>query len=121
MNQGTTINIATGNARDGFQAGQVIGDIRIAPEPDVAADLAVQLASFREQLRQARMTGRLDETTYLAAQAELDVATDVLPAETAPSKSRLMMALKRLRGLIADVADLAAKLATIISAVKGMS
>jgi hypothetical protein len=67
------------------------------------------------------MAGRLDETTYQAAEAELEVATSSLPAETEPSKSRLVVALKRLRGLIADVADLTAKLATIISAVKGMS
>ncbi len=120
MNQGTTTNIATGNARVGFQAGQVIGDIRIAPEPDVTADLAAQLAGFREQLRQARMTGRLDETTYQAAEAELDVVTGSLPAQTESGKSRLMLALKRLRGLIADLADLAAKLATVITAVKGM-
>ncbi len=32
-----------------------------------------------------------------------------------------MVALKRLRGLVADLADLAAKVATIITAVKGMS
>jgi 8-oxo-dGTP diphosphatase len=121
VNQGTTTNIATGNARVGFQAGQVVGDIRIAPEPGMTVDFAAQLASFREHLRQARMAGRLDETTYQAAEAELEVATSSLPAETEPSKSRLVVALKRLRGLIADVADLTAKLATIISAVKGMS
>ena len=121
MNQGTTTNIATGNARVGVQAGRVIGDIRIAPEPDATTDLAAQLAAFREQLRQARLAGRLDETTYRAAQAELDVVTGSLPAETEPGKSRLMVALKRLRGLVADLADPAAKVATIITAVKGMS
>lgn len=120
MNQRTT-NIATGNARVGFQAGQVIGDIWIAPEPGVTSDLAAHLADFREQLRRAHVAGRLDETTYWAAEAELDVVTNSLPAETEQSKSRLMVALKRLRGLIADMADLAAKLATIIAAAKGLS
>ncbi len=67
--------------------GPVIGDIRIAPEPDATTDLAAQLAAFREQLRQARLAGRLDETTYRAAQAELDVVTGSLPAETEPAKA----------------------------------
>ena len=32
-----------------------------------------------------------------------------------------MLALKRLRGLVADVAELAAKVATVITMVKGLS
>jgi 8-oxo-dGTP diphosphatase len=72
-------------------------------------------------LRRARHEGHLDHHTYLAAQAELQVATDSLPATTEQSRSRLVLALKKLRGLIADVADLAAKIATIISAARGLS
>jgi adenosylhomocysteine nucleosidase len=121
VNQGTTTNIATGNARVGVQAGQVIGDIRIGPDPGAPTDLAAQLAEFREHLRQARSAGRLDEGTYRAAEAELDVATNSLPTESEPGKNKLMLALKRLRGLIADLTDLAAKLATIITAAKGLS
>jgi adenosylhomocysteine nucleosidase len=120
MSEGIT-NIAAGHARVGFQAGQVYGNISIGPEPATINDLAAQLFDFREQLSRARMAGILDDTTYRAAKVELDVVTGSLPAETEQSKSRLMVALKRLRGLIADVADLAARLAAIISAAKGLS
>ena len=49
--------------------------------------------------------------TYAAAEAELDAASDCLRDETPQSRSMLMVALRRLRGLVADVAELAAKLA----------
>jgi adenosylhomocysteine nucleosidase len=114
-------NIATGNARVGVQAGQVIGDIRIAPEPRAPADLAALIADFRQQLGQARRARLLDEGTYQAAQAELNVVTQSLSSRTEQNHSRLMLALKKLRGLIADVADLAAKVAAIITAAKAMS
>ena len=94
---GRNTNIATGNARVGVQAGQVIGDIWIAPESRAPADLVAQIADFHERLRRARMAGHLDENTYLAAEAELEVVTESLAASTEQSKSRLMVALKRLR------------------------
>jgi adenosylhomocysteine nucleosidase len=119
-NTGVT-NIATGNARVGVQAGQVIGDIRIAPESRATADLATLIADFRQQLGQARRADLLDEGTYQAAQAELNVVAQSLSPRTEQNDSRLMLALKKLRGLIADVADLAAKVAAIITAAKAMS
>ncbi|MFI6763596.1 purine phosphorylase [Micromonospora sp. NPDC050417] len=112
---GTFSNSATGNARVGVQAGQVNGNILVASEPEAPASLNEQVARFREQLRQMRMTGRLDEATYMAAEAELQVVTESLAAGTAQSKSALMVALKRLRGLTGDVMELAAKLAAIIA------
>jgi adenosylhomocysteine nucleosidase len=117
----TNTNIAVGHARVGIQAEQIFGDIRIAPEPESAADLAAQIADLRRRLRQARQAGQLDESAHLAAEAELDVATEALAAGTAEGRSKLVVALKRLRGLVSDVADLGAKLAAIISAVRGMS
>lgn len=119
-NSGVT-NIATGNARVGVQAGQVVGDIRITPEPRATADLAALIADFRQQLGQARRAGLLDEGTYQTAQAELNVVTRSLSPRSEQNHSRLMLALKKLRGLIADVADLAAKVAAIITAAKAMS
>ena len=129
MSGGVT-NVATDHAQVGFQAGQIIGDVRVVfgPGPGTPTDLSSQIAAlaaevadFREQLRQAHTTGRLDESTYLAAEAELEIVTDSLAESTGQGKSRLMVALKKLRGLIADVTELAANLATIITAVKGMS
>jgi 8-oxo-dGTP diphosphatase len=114
----TNSNIATGNARVAVQAGQIFGGVWIASEPELAADLPAQIAGFRDRLRQAHRAGHLDESIYTAAEAELDVVTEALAESTAQSRSRLMVALKRLHGLISDVTELAAKLAAIISAVQ---
>jgi adenosylhomocysteine nucleosidase len=117
----TTRNIAKGNARVGVQAGTVYGGIRITNEPNSTADLAEALAGFRAQLQRARAASLLDEDTYTAAKAELTVADKALQMNTAQSKGRLMLALKKVRGLIGDVAELAAEVAGIISLVKGLS
>jgi adenosylhomocysteine nucleosidase len=114
-------NIATGKAQVGVQAGKIFGNVSVGPSPGAPIDLAALIAEFVGLLRQARSEGRLDQQTYLAAEAELEVVTNSLPTRTEESQSRIMLALKKLRGLIADVADLAAKVATIISAAKGLS
>lgn len=117
---GANTNIASGNARVAVQAGQIFGGVRIGPEPELPPDLAAQIADFREQLRQARRAGHIDESVHQAAETELDIVTEALAAGTAQSKNKVTVALKRLRGLISDVADLAAKLTAIISAVRSM-
>lgn len=114
-------NIAAGNARVGVQAGQVFGGIQIASEATATLGLTDQVAGFRERLRQARLADQLDESTYTAAQAELNIVADSLAADGEPATSRLMVALRKLRGLVADVTELAANLSTIIATIKGMS
>ncbi|MGI5157180.1 5'-methylthioadenosine/S-adenosylhomocysteine nucleosidase [Microbispora sp. CA-102843] len=118
--QGTTYNIARDNARVGVQAGTVHGGIRLGFEPDRPTDLAEALAGFRSQLKRARDDGHLDEDTYAAAQAELAVAEEALQ-EKPRSKSRLTLALKKLRGLISDVGELAAALAAVIALAQALS
>lgn len=103
-------NIATGNARVGAQVGQVIGDVTVGAG---GTDLAAQLSAFRTQLAKAHRDGSLDDATYAAAQEELDTASGALR-----EPGKLTVALKRLRGLVGDVADLATRLATITSLVK---
>ena len=113
-------NIVSGNARVAVQAGQIFGGVRIGSEPELQADLATQIAGFREQLRQARQTGHIDGAVHDAAETELDIVSDALAAGTEQNRTMLMVALKRLRGLISDVADLTAKLAVIISTARSM-
>jgi adenosylhomocysteine nucleosidase len=113
-------NIVSGNARVAVQAGQIFGGVRIGSEPELPADLATQIAGFREQLRQARQTGHIDGAVHDAAETELDIVSDALAAGTEQNRTMLMVALKRLRGLISDVADLTAKLAVIISTARSM-
>ena len=117
----TTRNIATGNARVGVQAGTVHGGVWITPETPRPADLPEAVAGFRSRLRQAWADGRLDEATYKAAEAELVVADQALETETPDRKNVLTLALKKLRGLVGDVADLAAELTLIIALAQSLS
>jgi hypothetical protein len=72
-------------------------------------------------LAQAHATRRLDEATYEAAWAELDVAAKSHDVSTKEGAGRLVLALKRLLGLVSDLADLASKVSSIIDAVRGRS
>jgi len=117
----TIRNIAKGNAHVGVQAGTVYGGIRIARGPNPPSDLAEALAGFRARLRRAWAAGELDAETYEAAEAELTVADEALQADTPEGRAKLMPTLKKVRGLIAEIADLAAEVAVIIALARGLS
>lgn len=117
----TNYNIAAANARVGVQAGEIHGNVIVSSEPDRPVDLAASLAELRDRLKQAHRDGQLDEETYAAAESELDTADKCLQENPAGSRNALMVTLKRLRGLVADVTELAARLAMIIAMVKEMS
>ncbi|MEU7589751.1 5'-methylthioadenosine/S-adenosylhomocysteine nucleosidase [Micromonospora sp. NPDC049230] len=114
----TNRNVATGNARVGIQAGQIQGGVVIGAGADRPADLTASLGELRRGLKQAHRDGGLDNDTYEAAEAELDTAVDCVREGVAGSRNRLLLALRRLRGLVGEVAELAAHLASIIAAVK---
>jgi adenosylhomocysteine nucleosidase len=114
MMRPTVNNTASGTAQVGVQAGHIHGDVWVGSAPPSApADLAGQLAELRDELWRAHRLGHLDQPTYEAAETELCAADKALGDP--PDGSKLMVALKRLRGLVGDVADLAAKVATIIA------
>ena len=72
-------------------------------------------------LQRAHAAGEVDNGTYEAATDEIDVvARHITDHPTPENTGRLLVALKRLRGLIADVATLAEKVATIIAAVRSI-
>ncbi|MDG6101405.1 5'-methylthioadenosine/S-adenosylhomocysteine nucleosidase [Dactylosporangium aurantiacum] len=114
-------NTAKDNARVGMQVGVVEGDVHASPAAAGAIELSVQLADLRAAVERAREHGRLDEDTYAAARAELDVATEAADAPAPQRRAPLLMALRRLGGLVGDLADLAAKVAAVVAVVKGMS
>ncbi|GIH70619.1 5'-methylthioadenosine/S-adenosylhomocysteine nucleosidase family protein [Sphaerimonospora thailandensis] len=114
-------NVAGGNAWVGVQAGHIHGDVSIGRSPESGLDPAARLADLHARLRKARTAGEVDEETFTAAQEELAVVSESLAASTEQGKSRAMIALKKLRGLLVDVADLAAKVAAVIAAVRGVS
>lgn len=119
----TVTNIASGQV--GIVAGRDVTGSTVwmgtAPQAPTTADLATELAAFRDQLMREYSTGRLDDATYEAAQTELDIASKALEENTPAGTGTFVLALKRLRGLIADMADLATKIATLIAAAKGLS
>jgi adenosylhomocysteine nucleosidase len=129
MNEGTTAkNGGTANlsasGQVGIQAVHVTGSnvwMGATPPPPTATDLTAELTAVRDHLMRERSTGALDDTTYQAAQEQLDIASKALKASTPEATSTFVLALKRLRGLIADIADLATKIAALIAAAKGLS
>lgn len=84
-------------------------------------DLTTELRWLRDQLANARANGAVDDATYRAANEELENANQALETNEPEAKSKAVIALKRLRGLVSEVAELATKIATIISAVNGLS
>nr|BFE58685.1 hypothetical protein GCM10020063_032110 [Dactylosporangium thailandense] len=117
----TNTNIATGNARVGVQAGQVYGGITIGSAPAPAADLAAELAALRRRVLNAFRDGRLDGPTHAAAEAELKIAGECVHDQGPDSRSTLLITLRRLGGLVAEVAELAAGVAALIAAVRSLT
>ncbi|MFI6497440.1 purine phosphorylase [Nonomuraea typhae] len=120
--EGTTMtdqvkNIASGHATVGVQAGQIHGNVTIGAPSQAALDWAAQLAELRERLAKARTAGEVDEDTFAAAADELAVVETSMepPAE----QSRALLALKKLRGLLMDVTELAARVTAVIAAIRG--
>ncbi|GGK91822.1 hypothetical protein Sme01_54190 [Sphaerisporangium melleum] len=114
-------NIARDNARVGVQAGHIHGNVTIGhPLQTQTTDPAAQLAELRERLARARKAQEVDEDTFTAAEEEIAVAAESLSESTEQGRSKAMIALKRLRGLLADVAELAAHVAAVIAAIRGV-
>jgi adenosylhomocysteine nucleosidase len=115
----TVSNSASGNARVGAQAGQIFGGVRNSFEDSPqGGDVLALLADLRAQLDQACYAGRVEEEVGQAAMEEVDAAAD---AARQQQGSRLRIAVRRLSGLIGDLAEFAGKLAAIVTAARSMS
>lgn len=111
-------NSVSGAAQVGVQAGHIHGDVWVGGAPPSApSDLPSRLAELRDELWRAHRLGHLDQPTYEAAETELTAADKAL--DDPRDGSKLMVALKRLRGLVGDVAELAAKVAAVIAISQG--
>lgn len=120
-NAGVVNNVASGQV--GIQAGHVTGStvwMGAAPQASTPTRVVAELAEFRDRLTRERSAGGIDDATYKAAQAELEIASEALAAETPESKNTFILALKRLRGLIADVTDLATRIAALLVTAKAL-
>lgn len=119
---GNVTNTAHGSV--GVQAGHVSGStfhVSLSSSGPRPADLAEQLSALREELAQERAGGRIDEETHEAASDEIDIASKGIEEGTSQSRKTSLLALKRLLGLLGDLASLAAKVTSLITAVKGLS
>ncbi|KJK42827.1 purine phosphorylase [Lentzea aerocolonigenes] len=107
-------NVAHGPV--GIQGSTVTGStvtMNVGTGTPASVDLAAELRTFRGLLACERAAGNLDELTYEAARAELDLA------DRSAGGREAVLPLKRLRGLIAELPELAATLAAVITAAVG--
>jgi adenosylhomocysteine nucleosidase len=108
----------------GIMAGSVKGSsVYVNADPKVTgpADLVAELDGFREHLKRHHAESTLDDDTYREALAELGFARRAARENTRESSKRATMALKRLRGLIAEFPELVARLAPLVVAVGDLS
>lgn len=108
----------------GIMAGSVTGSsVYLNAHPTISsrADLAAELDSFREYMRRYHAAGALDDDTYQEARAELDIACRAAKENAPGAPKQVPMALKKLRGLIADCPELVTGLAPLIVAAGTLS
>lgn len=118
----TVYNMASGQV--GIQAATVTGSnvwMNPSHSNNIDGDLIAAVAGVRDRLDLDHANGEVDDETYEAARTELDSAEHALrePGETGRKKS--LLALKRLSGLVAGTTSAAAHVATVITAVNGLS
>ncbi|GAA2448839.1 5'-methylthioadenosine/S-adenosylhomocysteine nucleosidase family protein [Streptomyces lavendulocolor] len=89
------------------------------PKAAAPAGLLGELDEFREHLRRHHAEGALDDDTYGEALAELGFARRSAGESGPASPKRAVMALKRLRGLVAECPELVATLAPLVRAAGG--
>ncbi|MBI0375851.1 5'-methylthioadenosine/S-adenosylhomocysteine nucleosidase [Streptomyces albiflaviniger] len=112
------------NSTVGIMAGSVKeSSVYLNADPKVTspADLVVELDGLREHLKRHHAEGALDDDTYREALAELGFARRAAGEKTPESSKRATMALKRLRGLIAESPELMARLAPLVVAAGELS
>ncbi|WP_409494418.1 purine phosphorylase [Amycolatopsis sp. cmx-11-12] len=117
-----TVHI-TGSGTIGMQAGSITGSTvvqNVSSHPENAPDFATELSRLRRDLDWEHSQGQLDDDTYEDARSQLDIADKALASDTPEGKKTFMLALKRLGGLIADLAGPAAKIAALVAAAKGL-
>ncbi|MEC3978053.1 5'-methylthioadenosine/S-adenosylhomocysteine nucleosidase family protein [Amycolatopsis sp. H20-H5] len=115
---------STSHGQVGIQAVNVTGSTvwqHTTPPTPSATDFAAELAALRAELARERSRGQLDDGTFHAAQAELDIADKALTSEDPERGKIVVLALKKLGGLVAELADLAAKITALIAAAKGLA
>ncbi|ASU78884.1 purine phosphorylase [Actinopolyspora erythraea] len=122
--RGTVVHNSAHRSQVGIQAAHVTNStvrMNTGPQESGTTDLAEELAAFRDHLRQERSSGNIDKGTYEAVQSELEIAGKALESEQREDRGTVVLALKKVSGLIGDVTSLATRIATLITAANGLS
>jgi nucleoside phosphorylase len=113
------------NSTVGIMAGSVNGSsvhLHTGPKATGATtDLVAELDAFQGLLGRHHAEGALDDDTYREALVELGLARHAAGESAAESAKRATIALKRLRGLVADSPELVTRLAPLVVAAGGLS
>ncbi|MFJ6914083.1 purine phosphorylase [Streptomyces sp. NPDC101133] len=107
------------NSTVGIMAGNVTGSsvhMSTVSRASSPTDLITELNGFRDQLGWHRAEGVLDEDTHREALTDLDSALRSARERTPESSKRTVMALKRLRGLVAECPALVVALTPLVAA-----
>ena len=111
-------NIATGDARVGVQVGKVDGNLSVDTGVDAGpGDIAGDLDRLGAALRLAHRRGEIDAATLADSEHEIGVTRDALSAPDPEASGRAIRALRKLRGLVGEIAGFGAPVAAIMSAV----
>ncbi|RRQ69330.1 purine phosphorylase [Streptomyces griseofuscus] len=111
----STVGIMAGSVRDSSVY------LDAGPKASGPADLVAELDALHAHLERHRAEGTLDEDTYREALTELGLARRAARERTPGSSKKATMALKRLRGLTADLPELVARLAPLVVAAGDLS
>lgn len=112
---GSTVGIMAGSVKESSVY------VHGAPRTTGPVDLVTELEGIREHLNRLHAEGALDDDTDCEARTELDAARLAAQENTPGSSRAATMALKRLRGLIADFPELVARLAPLVDAAGDLS
>ncbi|SDM31459.1 hypothetical protein SAMN05421874_15311 [Nonomuraea maritima] len=118
-------NVARDGARVGAQIGKSVGDVTIESTRLKDDDLSGLLAELRMAMRGSVVSGELAADVHNEAEAELSEVDSYLEHDDKEGdeerRRRMVLALKKVRGLLADVAGLASIAGAILAAGQGLN
>jgi hypothetical protein len=113
-------NVAKDNAHVGAQIGKAIGGVTIGSPHSGQGDLRGQLADLRSAMRRSVASGILEPELHEAIEAELAEVDAYLEGGGKRQRGKMVLALKKAKGLLDGFADLAAIAAALLAAGQGL-
>jgi adenosylhomocysteine nucleosidase len=114
-------NIARGNSRVGTQIGKAVGDVIVGSAQSLESDFRIQLSELRSAMRRSVGSGGLKAIVHESAEAELREVDSYLERGGAERREKMLLALKRVKILLSDVADLASIAAIVLTIGQGLT